>query len=194
MSTTGRAGAIAACAAAALLVAPAVASAHRPLFFETPDGTPVALGPLPDGTVSYAAYGRLAGRGDTRVLRARLAKGAMLRVEVLIPDRAPESTAPLRRSAVVTVTGPGYRARIPAVAGARFTEPITATAYLRRGALDARAPRAGVYSVRVTARAPGRVSVVIGTREAFGAADIAALPVAIARVKAWYRQDAPPKG
>lgn len=90
-------------AAVSALVAVAPASAHKPRFL-TP-GRPLAIG---DGTVSYAAYGRLGCPGDTVELRATLARGATLHAELLIPAEGPEAAraaTDLPRLTVIDPTG-----------------------------------------------------------------------------------------
>ncbi|MCU0308594.1 MAG: hypothetical protein MUE51_12665 [Thermoleophilia bacterium] len=171
-------------AAAALAVAAAPALGHAPRFLETPAGRPVVLA-LPDGTLSVAAYGRTTRAGETRTLRARLAAGDTLRVEVLVPDRPPErGRAAGRRPQAAVITPSGTRIGVPPASG-RFSEPVSRTRYLTVARLRRPAPESGVYRVALRTPRPGRLVVAVGEREAFTARDLAALPRAIARIRAW---------
>ena len=160
-----RTGAAAAAAVLALALVPA-AAAHKPLFVEP--GTPLAVA---DGTVSYAAYGRLACPGD--------------RAELLVPADAPEGTraaADLPRLAVLDPRGqpvPVTRVRT------RFDEPFSGTSYVRIARLQGTAARSGTYRLVAAGGRPGRIVLAVGTVEQFSGDDMASLPGKVERVRAW---------
>ena len=83
---------MAALVAALVLVGAAVgAGAHDPLFL-TEEQTMPETGPfLPDGTISFAIYGDLAGAGDTRGFQVEFDDGDRLLIEMLIPALSPEA-------------------------------------------------------------------------------------------------------
>lgn len=179
-----RTAAAAAAAVLALALVPA-AAAHKPLFVEP--GTPLAVA---DGTVSYAAYGRLACQGDRAELRARLKAGDTLFAELLVPADAPEGTrasGQLPRLAVLDPRGqpvPVTRVRT------RFDEPFSGTSYVRIARLQGTAARSGTYRLVASGGRPGRIVLAVGTVEQFSGDDMASLPGKVERVRAWATEPA----
>ena len=166
--------------ALALAAGPAVA--HKPLFVE-----PSAPAPLiEDGTISVAAYGRIRRPGDRHVVRVHLAAGQTLSLELLLPDQPPERSIRKARRPVLTIVGPHGRRQLRSDLGVRFDEATTGTSYVRI-AESRRVSPGGVYRISVSGGVRSRFVIVVGERESFGVADLAALPANIARVRSWYR-------
>lgn len=150
-----------------LAVSPPVA-AHDPIFLTEGQKTPAAGPFLPDGTISFALYGRLDAGGDTRGFQVQLAAGDRLLVELLIPDRAPENRLADAELPTATVTAPdGSSFDLTPEMREPFDEPFTGTSYVGLSRLEG-AAEAGVYDVVVTGAVPARFTVAVGTREEFG--------------------------
>lgn len=145
----------------ALLAGAGPAAAHQPVQLTADDRTP-ARGPLlVDGTVSFAVYATV-GRGDTRAFRVGLREGQDLRIQLLIPDRAPANRLGKRKLPRVTVIDPAGRRTTMAVnERTPFYEPYSGTSYLYLSRISDTA-RAGTYKVIVTGRSTTQVPVVIG--------------------------------
>lgn len=175
-------------AIAVALAAPAVASAHKPIFLDPPARTPGGAPLIEDGTVSFAAYGRLDREDDRRYLKVRFRKGDAMLVELLLPDRAPERDLKPYALPTVTVIAPDGRRR---VLGANertgFDEPITGTSYIRLRTWSGKARLDGTYTLVVRGPEPLRFCLATGLREVFGVEDVAGLPAALKRVRDWYR-------
>ena len=73
----------------AILVPPAFA--HDPIFLSTDDRSPNEGPLLPDGTISFAVYGRLDHASATQGFQARLEEGELLTLSLLIPAKIPET-------------------------------------------------------------------------------------------------------
>ena len=152
----------------AIIVITSPARAHDPVFLTGDQATPETGPYLPDGTISFAVYGRLDEAGDTRGFQVELAAGDRLVVEVLVPDLAPENALATGDLPVATVTAPdGTSFDLAPERREPFFEPFTQTSYLRLGGESATA-QAGVYDVVVTGSSPARFTVAIGTIERFG--------------------------
>ncbi len=149
-----------------LAVSPPVA-AHDPIFLTEGQKTPAAGPFLPDGTISFALYGRLDAGGDTRGFQVQLAAGDRLLVELLIPDRAPENRLADAELPTATVTAPdGSSFDLTPEMREPFDEPFTGTSYVGLSRLEG-AAEAGVYDVVVTGAVPARFTVAVGTTETF---------------------------
>ncbi len=152
----------------AVMLAVPPASAHDPIFFSEDQTTPQAGPLLPDGTVSFALYGSVAGPGDSRGFQVRFADGDRLLVELLIPDRPPEVELAIADLPVAVLTAPdGSATELRPELREAFNEVFTATRYVRLARLDTEAQE-GLYDVTVTGAAPARFTVAVGTRETFG--------------------------
>ncbi|MBM3678583.1 MAG: hypothetical protein FJW96_11975, partial [Actinobacteria bacterium] len=161
--------------AVALAAVPA-AGAHKPVF-----GVPER--PL-DAVTSYAMYGVVDPAAKLRY-RVRVGAERRLLVELLIPDREPESARARRALPRVTLRAPdGTVLPVPAIRSP-FDEPFTRTRYIRIGFRDAPAAT-GVYELVVGSTVRSRFVLATGWREDFGIGDTARLPAAVARVRAWY--------
>ena len=157
------------------------ALAHKPLCV-----TPNAPAIITDGTVSHAVYGRLTRRGERRSVNVHLTAGQTLAVELLLPDKPPEkATKPRALPHLTIVSFTGHRT-LPNQLRERVSESITGTSYIRIAASRATVS-GGDYRLIVTGAARSRFTVVVGEREEFTPADLAALPASTARVRAWYR-------
>lgn len=144
-----------------------VASAHDPLFLTSEQTTPETGPLLPDGTISFAIYGDLAGAGDTRGLQVVFDEGDRLLVEVLIPALSPEADLADDELPVATVVAPdGSEAALAPSGRDRFDEPFSSTSYFRLARLDGVA-QAGVYDITITGAAAARFTVAVGTIETF---------------------------
>lgn len=181
----GGAAAAAAAAVAAVLALAVPASAHKPLFVEP--GKPLAVA---DGTVSYAAYGRLACPGDRAELRARLRQGDTLFAELLVPAGAPEGVRSSARLPRLTVLDPAGAPVAVERVRARFDEPFSGTSYLRVARLQGTAALSGTYRLVATGGLPGRIVLAVGTVEQFGGEDMAGLARKVERVRAWAAEPA----
>ena len=150
-----------------LVLSTGVAAAHDPLFL-TADQTTPETGPfLPDGTISFAIYGDLAGGGDARGLQVAFDEGDRLLVELLIPALSPEADLSTDLLPVATVVAPdGSETVLTPATRDRFDEPFSSTSYFRLARLDGQA-QAGVYDITVTGEAPARFTVAVGTVETF---------------------------
>ena len=89
-----------------VMLSAGAASAHDPLFLTSDQTTPESGPLLPDGTISFAIYGDLAGGGDTRGLQVVFDEGDRLLVEVLIPALLPEADLADDQLPVATVVAP----------------------------------------------------------------------------------------
>lgn len=144
------------------------ASAHDPIIL-TQEQTEPASGPLvPDGTISFAFYGVVDGRGDTRAFRVNFTEGDRLFLSLLIPDLSPENALRddqlpylelVDPTGTTTILRPDLR--LP------FPEPFSGTNYVRLLDLDSTAV-AGEYAVTVIGTAPARFTVSVGFKEVFG--------------------------
>jgi hypothetical protein len=169
---------------AAAVLAPA-AAAHSPLFFAPSNASPAAPLRVADGTVSIAAYGRVARASPTLHLEVELAAGAREPLEVLVPA----GTTPFPAVRVeVKAPGTGWRPVRPLAKPQTFFEPYGRQSYIRthRGSIGSAS--GGAFLVRVTLPkklARRSVCVATGSREVF--ADGVDLSGAQQRIRAWAR-------
>lgn len=145
----------------ALLLVATPASAHQPVQLTAADRTP-ARGPLlVDGTISFAVYATV-GKGATRAFRVGMREGQSLRIQLLIPDRAPANRLRKKQLPRVTIIDPaGRRTTMPLDERTPFYEPYSGTSYLYLSRLSDTA-RGGTYKVIVTGRSATQVPVVVG--------------------------------
>lgn len=154
--------------AVVLLVVAPPAGAHDPIFLEAQDTTPAAGPLIPDGTISFAVYGVLDAPGATRALQVRMADDAPLLVDLLVPDREPESGLTDADVPTLTLRSPdGAEYQVGPIERVRFAEPFSGTDYIRLARLEGTA-QAGVYDLVVTGPVPARFTIAIGSIETFG--------------------------
>lgn len=171
------------------------AAAHDPLFLTDGQTTPEAGPLLPDGTISFALYGRLGGGGDTRGFQVEFGGGDPLLVEVLIPDLPPENELEVAALPAAVVTAPdGTTVELTPDRREPFAEPFTGTSYLTLRRVEGEA-QAGRYDVVVSGAAPARFTIAVGTTERFltPVDRVENRSAAFAgQLRAWY--DTPPGG
>ena len=146
----------------------ATSSAHDPVFL-TDDHFAPEIGPfLPDGTISFAMYGRLAEPTSTQGFQARMQQGQSLNLSLLVPAVPPEIGFEIGSLPEVKVTRPDQTSFVlSAQFRETFHEPFTNTTYLRL-ADHLEEAQQGEYSLLISGRAAGRYVVSIGTLERFG--------------------------
>ena len=146
----------------------ATSSAHDPVFL-TDDHFAPEIGPfLPDGTISFAMYGRLAEPTSTQGFQARMQQGQSLNLSLLVPAVLPEIGFEIGLLPEVKVTRPDQTSFVlSAQFRETFHEPFTNTTYLRL-ADHLEEAQQGEYSLLISGRAAGRYVVSIGTLERFG--------------------------
>ena len=151
---------VGAVACAGLAMAPP-AAAHQPVRLTSADRTPSSGPLLVDGTVSFAVYATVRS-GATRAFRVGMRQGQDLRIQLLIPDRAPANRLSADQLPSVTVIDPAGRRTVMAInERTPFYEPYSGTSYLYLSRL-AESARSGTYRVIVTGRTSTKVPVVIG--------------------------------
>ena len=176
----------------------ATSSAHDPVFL-TDDHFAPEIGPfLPDGTISFAMYGRLAEPTSTQGFQARLQQGQSLNLSLLVPAVLPEIGFEIGSLPEVKVTRPDQTSFVlSAQFRETFHEPFTNTTYLRL-ADHLEEAQQGEYSLLISGRAAGRYVVSIGTLERFGT-DIGRYtrPLVVGRstspVIEWFETDSGPE-
>jgi hypothetical protein len=143
-------------------------TAHDPVFL-TEDHFAPEIGPfLPDGTISFAMYGRLAEPTSTQGFQARLQQGQSLNLSLLVPAVLPEIGFEIGSLPEVKVTRPDQTSFVlSAQFRETFHEPFTNTTYLRL-ADHLEEAQQGEYSLLISGKAAGRYVVSIGTLERFG--------------------------
>ena len=176
----------------------ATSSAHDPVFL-TDDHFAPEIGPfLPDGTISFAMYGRLAAPTSTQGFQARMQQGQSLNLSLLVPAVLPEIGFEIGLLPEVKVTRPDQTSFVlSAQFRETFHEPFTNTTYLRL-ADHLEEAQQGEYSLLISGRAAGRYVVSIGTLERFGT-DIGRYtrPLVVGRstspVIEWFETDSGPE-
>ena len=146
----------------------ATSAAHDPIFL-TEDHFASDIGPfLPDGTISFAMYGRLEKPTSTQGFQAALQQGQSLNLSLLVPAVIPEISFEINSLPEVEVTRPDQTSFVlRAQFRETFYEPFTGTTYLRLVDHLEEAQQ-GEYSFLVSGKAAGRYVVSIGTLERFG--------------------------
>ena len=144
------------------------AGAHDPVFLSEEHTSP-EVGPLlPDGTISFALYGRLLSPSVTQGFQAGMNDGDALNLSLLIPAVLPETSFEVGSLPTVQVVRPdGTEFFLTPTIREMFHEPYTNTRYLRLGDHQEVA-RQGYYSFTVSGARAGRYVVSIGTLERFG--------------------------
>ena len=176
----------------------ATSSAHDPVFL-TDDHFAPEIGPfLPDGTISFAMYGRLTEPTSTQGFQARMQQGQSLNLSLLVPAVPPEIGFEIGSLPEVKVTRPDQTSFVlSAQFRETFHEPFTNTTYLRL-ADHLEEAQQGEYSLLISGRAAGRYVVSIGTLERFGT-DIGRYtrPLVVGRstspVIEWFETDSGPE-
>ena len=176
----------------------ATSSAHDPVFL-TDDHFAPEIGPfLPDGTISFAMYGRLAEPTSTQGFQARMQQGQSLNLSLLVPAVLPEIGFEIGLLPEVKVTRPDQTSFVlSAQFRETFHEPFTNTTYLRL-ADHLEEAQQGEYSLLISGTAAGRYVVSIGTLERFGT-DIGRYtrPLVVGRstspVIEWFETDSGPE-
>ena len=176
----------------------ATSSAHDPVFL-TDDHFAPEIGPfLPDGTISFAMYGRLAEPTSTQGFQARMQQGQSLNLSLLVPAVLPEIGFEIGLLPEVKVTRPDQTSFVlSAQFRETFHEPFTNTTYLRL-ADHLEEAQQGEYSLLISGSAAGRYVVSIGTLERFGT-DIGRYtrPLVVGRstspVIEWFETDSGPE-
>jgi len=146
----------------------ATASAHDPVFL-TDDHFAPEVGPyLPDGTISFAMYGRLEEPTSTQGFQARMQQGQSLNLSLLVPAVLPEIGFEVTSLPEVKVIRPDQTSfLLSSQFRQTFYEPFTGTTYLRLADYLEEAQQ-GEYSFLISGKAAGRYVVSIGTLERFG--------------------------
>lgn len=175
--------------ATVVLAGAARADAHDPIIF-TPEQTTPAAGPrLPDGTISFALYGTVAGGTDSRGFRAQLRAGQRLELTLLIPDLAPERDLSAAELPILMVAAPdGTTSERRPDRRERFTESFSGTSYVRLLEVAERVAATGEFAITVTGTTAARFTVAIGSIERFGT-PVEAVPnrdEGVAGVRRWY--------
>jgi len=153
---------------AVILLAPAQASAHQPVFL-LPSDTSAVKGPLlVDGTVSFAIRASFNKAGEKRGFRANLKSDESLEIQYLIVDKKPENSlkAPQLPSLVVTAPS-GSKITMKLNERTKFFEPYGRTNYLYLGRYSGPA-ETGTYSFLLTSRSKSTVTIAVGDREVPG--------------------------
>ena len=157
--------------AVALILVLAFASplaAHDPVFLSEEHTSP-EVGPLlPDGTISFALYGRLLAADSTQAFQAGFNEGEALDLSLLIPAAFPETSFEVGSLPEIEVKRPdGSTFRLEPAFRQLFHEPYTNTRYLRLA--DYKEPaQQGIYSFIISGARAGRYVASIGTLERFG--------------------------
>lgn len=176
---------LAACAAVLATALPA--SAHIPVMLKRHDVIPQRSPLAPDGTTSFAFYGRLDHPGDMRTVNITLKAGQVFYFQLLIPDLAPETQLPTGQlPQVLVITPSGSVGLVRPTTRTYFYEPYTNTQYYVL-ATDQQPAEQGTYTLITTGLAASRFVVATGLTErptgTIERAKIASVP----DVLTWYR-------
>ena len=149
-----------------LLTSPALA--HDPLIL-LPEQKPPAEGPfLPDGTISFALYGSLVEKNDTRAFQFYLDPDKRLDISLLIPNLEPENQMSQEKLPRLFLYRPdGSEIKGVSDLYTPFDEPFSMTRYVRIFEHIEKSS-GGVYQVEITGINPVRFTVAIGYIESFG--------------------------
>ncbi len=183
-----RVGVIGLAAALGVIGVAAPAQAHIPVLLNQSD-TVFSLehSPLvPEGTTSFAFYGRTGYPGDTRAMRIQLTAGQQFHAEILIPDLVPEAGLAPWQLPRMMIVDPQHRSRLlPGNERKYFFEPFTQTSYLTLGETTEVA-QSGTYDIVVIGVAPARFVAVTGQVEKFTATLKNATVASLDQVQSWY--------
>jgi hypothetical protein len=163
---------------AAMLLAPAQAAAHQPVFL-LPSDTSAVKGPLlVDGTVSFAIRASFNKAGEKRGFRANLKSDESLEIQYLIVDKKPENSLKASQLPSLVVTAPsGSKITMKLNERTKFFEPYGRTNYLYLGRYSGPA-ETGTYSFLLTSRSKSTVTIAVGDREVPGEVSRGAASVA----------------
>lgn len=164
-----------------VLLAPAIAEAHRPVFVGAGALRADRAHPITEPDISWAIYGRLEARGARQYFSVRGQAGSTLFLQLLVPaDRRATFVPELRLSGpgIGSPGSTGMMLRSSASSGRTFHERFTQVTYWEYPAHRIPLPRSGTYLVEVSLAdgAPGPYVLAVGTREVFGAADLLRFP------------------
>ena len=149
-----------------LLTSPALA--HDPLILLPEQKTPVEGPFLPDGTISFALYGSLIEKNDTRAFQFYLDPDKRLDISLLIPNLEPENQMSQEKLPRLFLYRPdGSEIKGVSDLYTPFDEPFSMTRYVRIFEHIEKSS-GGVYQVEITGINPVRFTVAIGYIESFG--------------------------
>ena len=170
------------------LLPASIAKAHDPIILTSDQRTPSDGPLLLDGTISFALYGSLDARGETRGFRVNFNAGDPLYISVLIPDLAPENTLTDALLPFLNVEDPnGAKVKLATTEKISFAEPYTGTNYVRLTEFASTAI-GGTYSITIMGESSARFTVSVGEKEMFGSPveNIANRELGVGGVMAWY--------
>jgi hypothetical protein len=151
-----------------VLILASPASAHDPLILLPEQKTPLNGPFLPDGTISFALYGSLLEKNDTRAFQFYLDSDDRLDISLLIPNLEPENQMPEEKLPRLFLYRPdGSKVEGISDLYIPFDEPFSMTRYVRIFEYVEKSS-GGVYQVEVTGINPVRFTVAIGYIESFG--------------------------
>jgi hypothetical protein len=159
--------------------------AHIPVILTKKNASGGAAPTLPDGRVSFAFYGAVAGRGDTRSVQATMQAGQSLFAELLIPNLSPEKDLASGDLPSLTVVAPSGAEKVCHPNRREvFYERYTDTSYLSY--LVERLPaESGVHTLTVAGHVPCRFALAVGDDESPGDVHRAAIG-SVEDVVRWY--------
>ncbi len=175
------------------LLPASIVKAHDPIILTSDQRTPSDGPLLLDGTISFALYGSIDARGETRGFRVNFNAGDPLYISILIPDLAPENMLDNASLPFLNVEDPsGAKVKLTTTEKISFAEPYTGTNYVRLTEFRGTA-LGGTYSITVMGDSPARFTVSIGEKEMFGSPveNIANRELGVGGVMAWYAGEAP---
>ena len=174
------------------LLPASIVKAHDPIILTSDQRTPSDGPLLLDGTISFALYGSLDDRGETRGFRVNFNASEPLYISILIPDLAPENSLDDASLPFLNVEDPnGAKVKLATTKKISFAEPYTGTNYVRLTEFRGTA-LSGTYSITVMGDSPARFTVSIGEKEMFGSPveNIANRELGVGGVMAWYAGEA----
>jgi len=174
------------------LLPASIAKAHDPIILTSDQRTPSDGPLLLDGTISFALYGSLDARGETRGFRVNFNAGDPLYISILIPDLAPENMLDNASLPFLNMEDPsGAKVKLATTEKVSFAEPYTGTNYVRLTEFRGTA-LGGTYSITVMGDSPARFTVSVGEKEMFGSPveNIANRELGVGGVMAWYAGEA----
>jgi hypothetical protein len=140
-----------------------------------------------DGTDEVVFLGVLPAAGSIRSIQIQMSAGQPLRIQLVVPDQAPEREMPPELLPAVVLAAPdGVLTALEADTRTVFTDPRNGQRYLVLRVFETEAV-AGVYTVTVSGRAPARFAVSHGRAGAteFHGVNRAGLAT-VAAVADWY--------
>jgi hypothetical protein len=170
------------------LLPASIVKAHDPIILTSDQRTPSDGPLLLDGTISFALYGSLDDRDETRGFRVNFNAGDPLYISILIPDLAPENMLDNASLPFLNVEDPnGAKVKLATTEKISFAEPYTGTNYVRLTEFRGTA-LGGTYSITVMGDSPARFTVSVGEKEMFGSPveNIANRELGVGGVMAWY--------